>query len=47
MATIDVYKLEADLKKIVKAINELGNKLTRLESRMSAVEKFQDHPKSS
>jgi hypothetical protein len=47
MGIADAYKVDTELKKIMKAINELANKLTRLESRMSAVEKFQDHPKSS
>jgi uncharacterized protein YlxW (UPF0749 family) len=43
----DGIKVQKELEKLVKAVNELANKVARLESRVSAVEKSQDHPKSS
>jgi hypothetical protein len=47
MAAADAYKVETGLKKIMTAISELAGRMARLESRVSAVEKSQERPKSN
>jgi hypothetical protein len=45
MGIADASKVEIELKKIHTVIKELANTMARLESRLSAVEKSQGHPK--
>jgi len=41
VATANAYRTEKELEKIIKAVNELGQKVARLEKRVASLEKPQ------